>query len=244
VSRELFRTLVWVTIYSIAMGFLEAAVVVYLRALYYPQGFAFPLVPIAPELARVELIREVATVVMLLAVGWIAGKNLAQRFALFVLSFAVWDIFYYLALRLTIGWPESLFTWDILFLVPVPWVGPVASAVFVAVLMIVLALAMLVASGRANAWLTREEFGVFTVASVVLATAWAWDFAEWALREHSFGAFLGAALGGEIFAIARTYVPQVFSWGIYSLGVVIWCGGVAWYWRRVQRGSQEPGVQT
>src|SRR5262245_57041808 len=120
------------------MGFLEAAVVIYLRALYYPNGFAFPLVPIAPALAGVEVWREAATVVMLLAVGWLAGKNAAQRLAFFAYGFAVWDVIYYGALYATTGWPESLFTWDVLFLIPVPWVGPVGSAVLVACLMIVL----------------------------------------------------------------------------------------------------------
>ena len=32
-------------LYAVAMGYLEAAVVVYLRAIYYPEGFSFPLKP-------------------------------------------------------------------------------------------------------------------------------------------------------------------------------------------------------
>ena len=90
------KILLWVIIFSIAMGFLETAVVVYLRHIYYPQGFKFPLAPIDTSLVVVEVGRELATIIMLLGVGAIAGRTFASRFAYFILSFAIWDIFYYL----------------------------------------------------------------------------------------------------------------------------------------------------
>src|ERR1700761_8169944 len=92
------KILFWVTLYSIAMGFLEAAVVIYLRYLLYPKGFSFPLVTMQPQLGIVELWREAATIIMLLAIGMIAGKNKAERLAYFLFSFAVWDILYYVFL--------------------------------------------------------------------------------------------------------------------------------------------------
>lgn len=105
----------WVALYSIAMGFLESAVVVYLRNIYYPYGFDFPLSPLDSSDTLVELIREAATMVMLATVSIIAGKNFTQRLAFFLLSFAIWDLTYYLFLYLLIGWPQSALTWDILF---------------------------------------------------------------------------------------------------------------------------------
>ena len=83
------RILIWVTIFAISMGIFEGAVVVYLRALYYPSGFDFPLIPFDIKIAITELLREFASLVMLLSVGIIAGKNFSQRFAWFIYSFAV-----------------------------------------------------------------------------------------------------------------------------------------------------------
>jgi len=47
----------WITLFSIAMGLLETVVVIYLREIYYPDGFAFPLRPIAPNLIVAEFPR-------------------------------------------------------------------------------------------------------------------------------------------------------------------------------------------
>src|SRR5215468_9782362 len=102
------RTL-WVVIaFSTAMAALESAVVVYLRALYYPDGFTVALRMIDERILSVELAREAATVLMLLGVAWLAGRNFKERLAYFLLSFAVWDIFYYVWLKAFIGWPASL----------------------------------------------------------------------------------------------------------------------------------------
>ena len=74
---------------------------------------------------------------MLAAAGLAIAGNFRQWLAGFMISFGVWDIFYYVFLRLLIGWPESLMTWDLLFLLPVPWVGPVIAPVLVSLSMIV-----------------------------------------------------------------------------------------------------------
>ena len=94
------RNLLIVTIFAIAMGLLESAVVIYLRDILYPGGFEFPLNPIRPDLLWTEVFRELATLVMLLGVGILAGRTLAERFAWFLYAFAVWDIFYYVFLWL------------------------------------------------------------------------------------------------------------------------------------------------
>ena len=123
------KTIIWVTIFAIAMGFFESAIVIYLRQIVYPDGFSFPLQPIPESLATTEILREAFSLLMLLSVGILTGESTITRFAYFIFSFALWDIFYYIFLKLLINWPESLFTMDILFLLPVTWIGPVITPV-------------------------------------------------------------------------------------------------------------------
>lgn len=150
-----------VTLFAIAMGYVEAAVVVYLRALYYPDGFPIPVklgaLPIRftriPEfenrmpqsMLRTEVGREVATIVMLASLALLVGSTPAQMLGVFLLAFGVWDIFYYVFLKLLIRWPESPKTLDVLFLIPVPWIGPVWLPVSVSVVMVVAGAALLLA---------------------------------------------------------------------------------------------------
>lgn len=133
-----YRTnLITVSLFAVAMGYLEAVVVVYLRELYYPEGFTFPLKLAPVKFIVIELFREVATIVMLLTVAALAGKKFWERFGYFMILFGVWDIFYYIWLIVTINWPLSLLDWDILFLIPLPWVGPVIAPCLIALLMVV-----------------------------------------------------------------------------------------------------------
>jgi len=130
------RKIFWILIFSIAMALVEAAVVVYLRALYYPEGFAFPLKMITARHLIVELGREAATILMLVSVAALIGKRFWEKFAYFIICFGFWDIFYYVLLKLALGWPSSLLDWDILFLIPLPWIGPVIAPVSIAIMMI------------------------------------------------------------------------------------------------------------
>src|SRR5580700_5945650 len=116
--HKLYRTVILLTVFSIAMGFMESAVVIYLRALYYPHGFDFPLLPVTPQISYVEFFREAATIVMLLIIGKLAGRNPAEKFSFFLFCFAVWDITYYVFLYVVLKWPPSLYTWDVLFFIP------------------------------------------------------------------------------------------------------------------------------
>jgi hypothetical protein len=122
--------------FAIAMAFLEAAVVVYLRAIYYPEGFSIILKQMTSGHLRIEMLRETATIVMLLAVAGLAGKRGWERFGYFLILFGVWDIFYYIWLKFSIGWPSSFTDWDILFLIPLPWLGPVIAPILVSVVMV------------------------------------------------------------------------------------------------------------
>ena len=125
--------------FSVAMAFVEAAVVVYLRELYYPEGFSLQLRSIPRNIFAVELGREFSTIVMLVAIGVVAGKNFIERFSYFIFCFGVWDIFYYIFLKQALNWPESLLAWDILFLIPIPWIAPVLAPVLVASTMVIIA---------------------------------------------------------------------------------------------------------
>src|SRR5262245_59171750 len=131
------------TAYAVAMAYVESAIVVYLRRLYHPQGFDFPLVIIDVPTLLIELGREAATIIMLATVGSAAGRTRVGKFAYFLYLFGVWDIFYYVWLKVFLDWPASLLTWDVLFLIPVPWVGPVLAPVTVALTMIGMGLVLL-----------------------------------------------------------------------------------------------------
>jgi hypothetical protein len=131
------KKLLWVSLFGMAFAFVESSVVVYLRAIYYPEGFSLPLKLISPQHLSVELIREAATIVMLAITGIIAGSKPRERFAHFLVAFGVWDIFYYVWLKLILGWPIDLGDWDILFLIPLPWIGPVIAPVLISFLMVV-----------------------------------------------------------------------------------------------------------
>jgi hypothetical protein len=126
-----------VMIFAIAMACVEAACVFYIRALvdriepYQPN----PL-PINGALGTVELWREAATLVMLATLGMVAGRTWRRRAGYAALAFGAWDIFYYVFLRLMTGWPRTVLDWDILFLLPLPWWGPVLAPVSIALVMI------------------------------------------------------------------------------------------------------------
>jgi hypothetical protein len=127
-----------VVLFAIGMAFVEAAAVYYLRAMVGRiEPYQADPLPISGIFGQVELVREAATLVMLLAVGMLAGRTWPRRLGYTAIAFGVWDIFYYVFLRLMCGWPRSLLDWDILFLLPLPWWGPVLAPVSIAVLMLV-----------------------------------------------------------------------------------------------------------
>ena len=129
-------TLAWVAVFSLAFAFVEASVVIYLRALYYPEGFTFPLKVMEAGYLRVEIAREAATMIMLACIGIIAGRKPWERFGYFLVAFGIWDVAFYAWLLVAAGWPASLFDWDILFLIPLPWIGPVVAPLAISLVMV------------------------------------------------------------------------------------------------------------
>ena len=125
--------------FAVAMAYLESAVVVYLqRALGITPYTLFPLrgAEIVVDLAAIEVGREFATLVMLAALGCLLGRGWVDRLAWTAVAFGVWDVFYYVWLWVMVGWPHSPNTWDVLFLIPGPWAGPVWAPVAVSVALV------------------------------------------------------------------------------------------------------------
>ncbi|HJN44504.1 MAG: hypothetical protein CL477_11555 [Acidobacteria bacterium] len=194
----------WLAVYAVAMAYVESAVVVYLRAIYYPDGFAFPLVLIEPGMSAIEIGREAATLVVLLGVAAVMTTDRWERFLFVALSFGIWDIFYYVWLWVFLGWPPSLFTWDILFLVPVPWIAPVLAPVIVSVGLIVGSLLLL----RAKQHGARLAFPV-----------WLWGLAV----AGGCLVLLSFTLDFGIVLLQRDLPP--FRWWLFAAGIA--CGAAA-----------------
>ena len=200
-SSRYLRSVTWLALFAVAMAYLEAAVVVYLRAIYYPEGFAFPLVDMGALVYLVEIGREIATVVMLWAVAHLTGASRYDRLARFAYLFGVWDIGYYLWLKVTLDWPGSLFDWDVLFLIPIAWIGPVLAPVLVALLMI-----------AGGAWAMRSE--------CIRMDRWSWvgGLIGCGLGLYAFMEDIGRALGAGGAEAVGAFIPTHFNWAIFALG--------------------------
>jgi hypothetical protein len=232
---NLRKLLLYVTLFAIAMGFLESAVVIYLREILYPGGFAFPLSPVPADLAVTELFREVATLVMLVAIGVLASNRFSTGFGWFIFSFAIWDIFYYIFLKLLLGWPESLFTWDVLFLIPTTWTGPVLAPVLVSLTMILLALVILVQAERGKGTrIIPAEWAVLALGSLVLIVAFIFDYSDYMLTHFSLLGMMEIK-NPEVLEVATRYIPRRFPWWLFAAGEIILLGSIGSYWRRIAR---------
>ena len=193
----------WLTVFAIAMAYLESAVVVYLRALYYPRGFDFPIVPMPGNMVGVEVAREAATIVMLFVAGRLGAATGWQRFAGFMFLFGVWDIFYYVWLKVLLAWPASLGTWDILFLIPVPWLGPVWAPIVISISLILAALAIehTVKRGRTIRVIVLERIALVAAGLlVILSFTLDWKLAMTGGRPERFPAAIFWA--GEVLGLA------------------------------------------
>jgi hypothetical protein len=197
-----------VAVFAMAMAWVEAAVVFYLRSMmnrlepYQPE----PL-PVIGGFASVELPRELATLVMLFAVGWLAGRTWRTRLGYTAIAFGVWDIFYYVFLKIICGWPHSLLDWDVLFLLPLPWWGPVLAPVLVSLLLILWGtLASRSESALADAQASRP--------------VWFLNFTGVALALYVFMADALAAAPQGLEAV-RTVLPARFDWPLFGVALLL-----------------------
>ena len=128
-----------ITVFAIAFAFVEAAIAIALKALYYPGGWRPPFHPLPGAANLLEQAREIATLVMIASVAAVGRPSPREWVARALWIFGLWDLGYYLFLRWLTGFPSSLLDPDLVFLVPVVWVFPVWVAVVVSVAAIVLA---------------------------------------------------------------------------------------------------------
>jgi len=234
---KLRRLLIIITAFAIAMAFLESAVVVYMREILYPGGFEFPLSPIPVNLVLTELFRELATLVMLVTIGMLAARRFSTGFAWFIYSFAIWDIFYYVFLWLLLGWPQSLMTWDVLFLIPTTWTGPVVSPVLVSFTMILLAMVIL---SRAERGLENRIPGKIwaglILGSLILIVGFVFDYSQHMLTHFSLLEMMQLK-NPEVLELATSYVPHRFPWWIFGIGESLILFSITWYWKRPDKSS-------
>ncbi len=207
-------TLTILSVYAVAMALLESAVVVYMRRLYYAHSplDVFPLRFLNSYDAVLELSREAATVIMILTVALLADRSSRTRtFAAFAFVFGVWDVFYYFWLKLLLGWPRSWLEWDVLFLIPSPWLGPWICPATVSLLFIAWGSWTLRATHDVS--FTPQSFAVFvTGAGLGLAS-----FLQPAVS---------VLIDGGIAALSQ-YTPRSFWWWLFIPSYLLMASGLA-----------------
>jgi len=176
--RAIFNRFLIAVLFAVAFAYIESAVVVYLRAIFYPEGFTFPLKnllkvdPPREYLVLTEVGREGATVVLMLTACILFGRNRRQRFAYFIAIFAVWDIFYYVWLKVILGWPASIMDWDILFMMPTLWASAVLYPLMISTIMLAFAVVVLHRDALGKPITVAPlDWLIFAVASVVIAAS-------------------------------------------------------------------------
>jgi hypothetical protein len=228
--RERARWLVVVT-FAVGMAWVEAACVYYLRVMVdRVEPYQADPLPMRGIIGEVELVREGATLLMLATTGLLAGRTWRARLGYAAIAFGSWDIFYYVFLRIISGWPGSLFDWDILFLLPLPWWGPVLAPVSIATLMIGWGTLVIQWPDRTPA--TRFTWAAWVVSGAGILIALAVFMAD-AIR----------ALPGGIDAV-RQVRPAAFNWPVFGAALLLMATPLAhagWLWFSSRRFETAPG---
>ena len=174
--KTTFKRFCIVVIFGMAFGYIEAAVVVYLREIFHSEGFTFPLDfaidPFSKRMLLTEIGREAATIVLIFTGAWLSGRNLQQRFAFFLTIFAIWDIFYYVWLKVLLDWPARFSDWDILFLIPTTWASPVLAPLLISLTLLLFAIIILYRDSCARPLkVARLDFSLFILASLIVVAS-------------------------------------------------------------------------
>jgi hypothetical protein len=208
-----------VVLYAVAMALVEAAVVTYLRVfLGRVDPYQYQPLDVPDWLLSTEMAREGATMAMLIAVGWLAGDTPRSRLGYFLIAFGVWDMFYYLFLAPLSGWPRSILDWDVLFLIPLPWWGPILAPVSIAALMIVTGTVMSQFEQRAGSLWPKRWAWLLCLAGALVAL-------------YIFMADSLEALGRGDEAL-RNVLPTSFNWPVFTVALVLMAAPMADMCRR------------
>lgn len=167
------------------------------------------------KLMRIEVMREAATIVLLAGVGVAAGLSFVGRFSAFLVGFGIWDLVYYLSLRWLIDWPATVWTWDVLFLIPVPWAAPVLVPAIVAMTMVVAGSIVILEEERGRPFrVSPGEWLTIVAGGIILVVSFCWDWRHVAgggvPRAFPWWLFLGGeavSLGGFVRALAGRAAP-------------------------------------
>jgi hypothetical protein len=218
-NHEIWTIIVVLFLFSMSMGYFESSIVIYLREIYYPDGFGFPLREMDMDMFTVEIFREFFSLVMLVTVALLVSRKLKNWFAWFIFAFAWWDIFYYIFLKIFLDWPESLFTWDILFLLPVTWTGPVIAPVINSATMIVLA-AIIVFAGKSDSHKgpSAYEWSLLIVGALITTIGYTFDYSSHILDNYGFIEMLKSINTDELLSHSLAYVPRRFPWILFISG--------------------------
>jgi len=236
--------LFWVGVFGLGMGLLEAIVVVYLRDIYYPAGFEFPMSPVSARMYLAELVRETATILMLFSLGFLIGKNGIQKLAYFLIAFATWDIVYYVALKLFLNWPSSLLTWDVLFLIPLPWLGPVLAPVIVSLTMIWIGSSLLLLEDRnGSVSLNAEERGFWIFGALILFAAFIWNYSILIVQNGYASKVLTLYQNPGFLKVVYNYTPKSFNWVLFVVGELLVIVGTIRFLLRHRRVIEHTGKE-
>jgi len=220
--------LIVVAFYAVAMAWVESACVVYLRTLLHRvDPYQATPIPIADFPVAAELLREAATLVMLASTGWLAGRSWRGRFGAGIFAFGIWDIFYYVFLRIIVGWPRTLFDWDVLFLLPLPWWGPVLTPMLISVLLILLGGVMTLHDLKKTALRSDRAGWAAFGGGIILAL--------YAFMESSIVALMkgGERIGSQL--------PTRFNWLIFILSLALMSAPLLGMFKTQPAGYAESG---
>jgi hypothetical protein len=206
--RDLFKRPGIVIVYAIAMAWVESSVVVYLRTMIgRVDPYQVDPLPISVGLGWIEVVREAATIMMLLTVGWLAGRTWRGRLGYTLIAFGTWDIFYYVFLVPMSGWPQSLLDWDVLLLIPLPWWGPVLSPMLISILLIIGGMLAVLSEQTLRSTWPHWRAWILSFCGAALAL---YTFMETALQVvHS----------GE--QAVRQALPVSFNWPLFGLALIL-----------------------
>ena len=215
-----YKTFVILSIFAFAMGILEAIVVVYLRQIYTPTGFSFPIKFLSFNMLTIEFIREAATIVMLLTVAYTSGKKLLERFCYFIFIFGVWDISYYIGLKAFLDWPESLLTWDLLFLIPLPCISPVIAPIICSIVMISIALVLFTLKQKKTKLFLSYLDGLFMLlAGLIVFISFILNYTSLIIQNDMLPELLSLAKSNQFQEVISYYKPAHFCWELFWLGI-------------------------